>query len=251
MASPCTAPFMGASLGLAVALAGTGRGAGGVCGTGAGVGAALPGRQPGAGGLRAPCHAPAPGWTPAPVHGLPDVCHGGLAGLGAGQQSGINGAGALLALLVAVAMVAWALTLAGRTRVVTATVSIAALLALAWGIGPYVTQPAPLARVDRDSQLAGLGTGTGRADHGRRTPGVRRLHRRLVRDLPIQQEDHAQQRCGVMADLAVKNVVRCCAPTGPGATRRSPRRCSSWAATACPSMCCTRPVASPFCCPRS
>ena len=39
-----------------------------------------------------------------------------------GQQSGIDGAGALLALLVCLAAIVWALTLRGRTRVVVAAV---------------------------------------------------------------------------------------------------------------------------------
>ena len=39
-----------------------------------------------------------------------------------GQQSGIDGAGALLALLVCLAAIVWALTLRGRTRVVVASV---------------------------------------------------------------------------------------------------------------------------------
>jgi thiol:disulfide interchange protein len=40
-----------------------------------------------------------------------------------GQQSGIDGAGALLALLVCLAAVVWAFTLRGRTRAVVATIA--------------------------------------------------------------------------------------------------------------------------------
>jgi thiol:disulfide interchange protein len=39
-----------------------------------------------------------------------------------GQQSGIDGAGALLALLVCLSLLVWTLTLRGRTRMVIATV---------------------------------------------------------------------------------------------------------------------------------
>jgi thiol:disulfide interchange protein len=57
-----------------------------------------------------------------------------------GQQSGINGAGALLALLVALALVIWSLTLTGRTRLVVATVSVAIAALLTGAIGSNVTQ---------------------------------------------------------------------------------------------------------------
>ena len=58
-----------------------------------------------------------------------------------GQQSGIDGAGALLALLVAVSAVVWALGLRGRSRLVLAptTAAIAAALLATWG--PAIVQP--------------------------------------------------------------------------------------------------------------
>jgi thiol:disulfide interchange protein DsbD len=59
-----------------------------------------------------------------------------------GQQSGIDGAGALLALLVALSMVAWALTLRGRTRAVLASVAVAGLALVAWSAGGAITRPA-------------------------------------------------------------------------------------------------------------
>ena len=59
-----------------------------------------------------------------------------------GQQSGIDGAGALLALLVAGSAVVWALTLRGRTRWVVASVLIATSAWLASAIGPNVTKAA-------------------------------------------------------------------------------------------------------------
>ena len=64
-----------------------------------------------------------------------------------GQQSGIDGAGALLALLVAVSAVAWALGLRGRSRLVLApaTAAIAAVLLVTWG--PAIVQPQAAAPV--------------------------------------------------------------------------------------------------------
>jgi len=58
-----------------------------------------------------------------------------------GQQSGIDGAGALLVLLVALAFAVWALGLGGRSRNVVGGLSLAVLIALGWGIGSYLTQP--------------------------------------------------------------------------------------------------------------
>jgi thiol:disulfide interchange protein len=60
-----------------------------------------------------------------------------------GQQSGIDGAGALLVLLVAMSMVVWALTLQGLARAVVGLISIASLVSLAWVAGPNVTRLPP------------------------------------------------------------------------------------------------------------
>jgi thiol:disulfide interchange protein DsbD len=62
-----------------------------------------------------------------------------------GQQSGIDGAGALLALLVAMSMVVWALTLRGRTRVALASLAVAGLAVLAWSTGGAITRVAAAA----------------------------------------------------------------------------------------------------------
>jgi len=64
-----------------------------------------------------------------------------------GQQSGIDGAGALLALLVLMALVVWSLTLAGRTRVWIATFSIAVGAVGLWAIGQNVIKPLDAAGV--------------------------------------------------------------------------------------------------------
>jgi thiol:disulfide interchange protein DsbD len=55
-----------------------------------------------------------------------------------GQQSGIDGAAALLALLLALALVIWAFGLRGKSRWLVATFSIATLAALTGAIGQNV-----------------------------------------------------------------------------------------------------------------
>jgi thiol:disulfide interchange protein DsbD len=57
-----------------------------------------------------------------------------------GQQSGIDGAAALLALLVALSMLVWSLGLLGRARWVLASVSLAVLAVLAWAVAPAITR---------------------------------------------------------------------------------------------------------------
>jgi len=57
-----------------------------------------------------------------------------------GQQSGVDGAGALLALLVALSMLVWALTLRGAGRRVVAALSLASLAWVAWAAGGYITR---------------------------------------------------------------------------------------------------------------
>ena len=140
IASPCTAPFMGASLGFAIdmpvaqAL---------LVFAALGVGMALP--------------YLAASWVPAVARWLPrpgawmDTFRRGMAFpmfatvawlvWVLGQQSGIDGAGALLALLVVGSAVVWALTLRGRTRWIVASFLIAASAWLVSAIGPNVTKP--------------------------------------------------------------------------------------------------------------
>jgi thiol:disulfide interchange protein DsbD len=60
-----------------------------------------------------------------------------------GQQTGIDGAGALLLLLVGLSMLVWALSLRGRARLVVATLSVAACAIFYWATGQYVTQSLP------------------------------------------------------------------------------------------------------------
>ncbi|MDB5753256.1 MAG: thiol:disulfide reductase (thiol:disulfide interchange protein)-like protein [Ramlibacter sp.] len=142
IASPCTAPFMGASLGLAVGLPPAQALA---IFAVLGLGMALP--------YLAASWVPAVArWLPRPgpwmetfrrLMAFPMFATVAWLVWVLGQQSGIDGAGALLALLVALSMVAWALTLRGRTRMALASVAIAGLALVAWATGGALTRQAP------------------------------------------------------------------------------------------------------------
>ena len=140
IASPCTAPFMGASLGVALALpplqALT------IFAT-LGIGMALP--------------YLAASWSPALARMLPrpgawmaTFRHAMAFPMFAtvvwlvwvlGQQSGINGAASLLALLLSLALVIWALALRGSSRLVMTTLGMAVFVLLSASIGQNVTKP--------------------------------------------------------------------------------------------------------------
>jgi thiol:disulfide interchange protein DsbD len=142
IASPCTAPFMGASLGLAIGLPTVQAMA--VFAT-LGLGMALP-------YLLA-------SWVPAVARALPrpGAWMLTLRQLLAfpmwatvvwllwvlGQQSGVDGAASLLMLLVALAWLVWALGLQGRSRRVLAGLALATLVWLLWTVGPNVTRMLP------------------------------------------------------------------------------------------------------------
>ncbi|WP_159915010.1 protein-disulfide reductase DsbD [Pantoea sp. 18069] len=141
IASPCTAPFMGASLGLAIdmpaAQALTVFAA-------LGVGMALP--------------YVLASWMPALVRWLPRPgawmetfrramafpMFATVAWLVwvLGQQSGIDGAGALLVLLVALSALVWAFTLGGRTRWLLVSCMLLGTLWLGSAVGPHITRAA-------------------------------------------------------------------------------------------------------------
>ena len=141
VASPCTAPFMGASMGLAVSLPAA---QALMVFIALGIGMALP-------YLLA-------SWVPAVVRWLPhpgawmDTFRRAMAFpmfatvvwlvWVLGQQSGIDGAATLLALLVALAAVVWSLTLAGRTRWALTTLFIALSATLVFSSGKNILQPA-------------------------------------------------------------------------------------------------------------
>ncbi len=139
IASPCTAPFMGASLGFAVGLPAA---QALMVFAAIGVGMALPYLL--ASWVPAVARAlPRPGaWmdTFRKLMAFPMFATVAWLVWVLGQQSGIDGAGALLALLVALSLVVWALTLRGNARVALGTVSLVVLGALAWGAGSYITQ---------------------------------------------------------------------------------------------------------------
>jgi thiol:disulfide interchange protein DsbD len=163
VASPCTAPFMGASLGFAIGLPAA---QALLVFAALGFGMALP--------------YLAAGWVPAIARLLPRPgawmdtfrklmafpMFATVAWLVwvLGQQSGIDGAGALLVLLVAMSMVVWALTLAGRSRTVVATISLACLGLLAWAAGPNITKPAAALQAVRSDGTGWQAWEPGRVD---------------------------------------------------------------------------------------
>ncbi len=139
IASPCTAPFMGASLGFAVGLPAL---QALLVFAAIGVGMALP-------YLAASLVPAVARWLPRPgawmatfrqLMAFPMFATVAWLVWVLGQQSGIDGAAALLVLLVLLSMVVWAFTLAGRSRAVIAAISIAILAASTWALGPKVTE---------------------------------------------------------------------------------------------------------------
>jgi thiol:disulfide interchange protein DsbD len=137
IASPCTAPFMGASLGYALGLPATQALA---IFAAIGVGMALP--YLAASAVPAVARAlPRPGpWmvTFRQLMAFPMFATVAWLVWVLGQQSGIDGAGTLLGLLVLLALVLWALTLRGRTRLTVATLSIAVSAIFIWTIGSNI-----------------------------------------------------------------------------------------------------------------
>jgi len=139
IASPCTAPFMGASLGLAIdmpaAQALTVFAA-------LGVGMALP-------YVLASWMPALVRWLPRPGAWMETFRHAMAFPMFAtvawlvwvlGQQSGIDGAGALLVLLVALSALVWTLTLGGRTRWLLGAGLLLATLWLGSAVGPHITR---------------------------------------------------------------------------------------------------------------
>lgn len=157
VASPCTAPFMGASLGLTATLPAPQALA---VFAALGLGLALP--YLAASFVPAVARAlPRPGaWmdTFRKLMAFPMLATVVWLVWLLGQQSGIDGAGALLILLVGLAMVVWALSLAGRARWWMGAVSIAALALLVWAFAPQVTTPAATATAASSAETA-AGTG--------------------------------------------------------------------------------------------
>lgn len=139
IASPCTAPFMGASLGYAIGLPAVQALA--VFGA-IGVGMALP--YLAASVIPAVARAmPRPGnWMVIFKHLMAFPMFATVVWLVwvLGQQSGIDGAGALLALLVMLALTIWTFTLKGRVRVAMGSISTVLLAFTLWMMGPNVVK---------------------------------------------------------------------------------------------------------------
>lgn len=139
IASPCSAPFMGASLGLAVTLPAA---QALLIFATLGLGLALPYLL----ASFVPAFArllPKPGaWMDAlrKFFAFPMLLTVVWLVWVMGHQSGMNGAAALLVLLVALSAVIWAFTLAGRLRTVLASLLIALGAWGAWALGPYLFQ---------------------------------------------------------------------------------------------------------------
>ncbi len=155
VASPCTAPFMGASLGFAIGLPPA---QALMLFAALGLGLALPYLV----ASFVPATArllPRPGaWMDTLRRLLAFPMFATVAWLVwvLGQQSGIDGAGALLALLVCLAAVAWSLTLRGRTRIVVAGAMAGITALAAFLIGPNVLQSvAPVAAVASSADAGG------------------------------------------------------------------------------------------------
>lgn len=153
IASPCTAPFMGASLGYAVSLPAVQ--ALGIFAA-LGLGLALP--------FLAAAWVPAVGnWLPRPGAWMDTFRRFMAFPMFAtvvwlvwvlGQQSGMDGAGALLAILLMLCMLLWALTLHGKAKFYFAIFSIAVLAYITPAIGVYIikTVDVPTATVQADER---------------------------------------------------------------------------------------------------
>ena len=151
IASPCTAPFMGASLGFAIdmpapqAL---------TVFAALGVGMALP--------YLLACFVPAVvRWLPRPGAWMQTFRHAMAFPMFAtviwlvwvlGQQSGVDGAAALLALLLAMSALIWALHLQGRTRRVLSAAVLLLSAGLLWHAAPLIAAEAPVARAQADAK---------------------------------------------------------------------------------------------------
>jgi len=152
IASPCTAPFMGASLGLAVGLPAP---QALLIFATLGLGMALP-------YLLASLTPGIAQWLPKPGLWMEQLRRFMAFPMLAtvvwlvwvlGQQTGINGAAALLALLLGVSAVLWTFSLTGWARPLLATLSVAALALLTGAIGQNILniEPANTSVVNADS----------------------------------------------------------------------------------------------------
>ncbi len=150
VASPCTAPFMGASLGLALSLPVL---QALLVFASIGLGMALP--------YLAASFIPAVArWLPRPGVWMDTFRRAMAFPMFAtvvwlvwvlGQQTGIDGAGALLALLVAMSGVLWSLSLTGRSRWLSTGVTVLVLALMLAALGRNVTRPVDVASATTSS----------------------------------------------------------------------------------------------------
>ena len=139
IASPCTAPFMGAALGYAIGLP-----AAQALAVFAAIGAGM--ALPYLAASVVPAVArimPRPGnWmlTFKQLMAFPMFATVVWLVWVLGQQSGIDGAGALLALLLLIALCVWAFTLNGRPQLILASISVLMLALALWSLGPNVVK---------------------------------------------------------------------------------------------------------------
>ncbi len=211
IASPCTAPFMGASLGYAIALP-----AAQALGIFAalGLGLALP--------YLAVSWAPAvAGWLPKPGAWMDTLRRFMAFPMWAtvvwllwvlGHLSGVDGAASLLALLLCLALMAWSLNLTGRSRTAVATLSLLVTLWLGASVGPNIF------RMEEAQVLSGNASGTQAGVWQAWVPG--RVDAELAAGKPVFV-DFTAAWCitcqynkkttlanpAVLADLAAKNVT--------------------------------------------
>ncbi|MBU4422218.1 MAG: thioredoxin family protein [Gammaproteobacteria bacterium] len=157
VASPCTAPFMGASLGLTATLPPAQALA---VFAALGLGLAVP--YLAASFVPAVARAlPRPGaWmdTLRKLMAFPMLATVVWLVWVLGQQSGIDGAGALLILLVGLSLVVWALSLAGRARLWMGGVSLATMALLVWAFAPHITT-VPTAQTSTQAPAQASSTG--------------------------------------------------------------------------------------------
>jgi DsbC/DsbD-like thiol-disulfide interchange protein/cytochrome c biogenesis protein CcdA len=241
VASPCTAPFMGASLGLAVTLP-TWQ-ALLVFGT-LGLGLALPfllaGFVPGVVRL-----LPRPGaWMVSFKQFMAFPMFATVAWLlwVLGQQSGIDGAASLLVLLLAMALLLWTLQQSGRVRWVLSAAALTLCALLLVNLGPQVV-----------SVAAAPGSRSGPDADGRWqawTPG--KVEQLLAEGKPVlparstRRQHSAKRTCCVTSKRVGSH---CCAPTGRGAIRPSRQPWPSSGAAACRCMWSTCLASRRACCP--
>ncbi len=151
VASPCTAPFMGASLGLALSLPAL---QALLVFAFIGLGMALP-------YLAASLIPAVARWLPRPGVWMDTFRRAMAFPMFAtvvwlvwvlGQQTGIDGAGALLALLVAMSGVLWSLSLRGRSRWLLTGITLVVLALMLAALGRNVTRPVDVGSATASSE---------------------------------------------------------------------------------------------------